>query len=72
MEKLPIGINMQHSVKYRLKGYYWGMNEQQIRQLKTVIVLVHDDKEYEIGSGPDAKAVIRLLQKVLQKWNEKD
>lgn len=68
----PIGINMQHSVKYRLKGYYCGMNEQQMSQLSTVIVLVHGDKEYEIGSGQDAETVIRLLQKVLPNWSEKD
>lgn len=64
MVRLPIGINMQHTVKYRLKGYYWGMNEQQMRQLKTVIVLVHGDKEYEIGNKEDVEELIKLLQKV--------
>jgi hypothetical protein len=64
MVRQPIGINMQHTVKYRLKGYYWGMNEQQMRQLSTVIVLVHGDKEYEIGNKEDVEKLIKLLQKV--------
>jgi len=63
---------MNHEIRYHLKGYYWGMNEQQIRQLNVVIMLVHGENEYEIGSGQDAESVIRLLQKVLQNWSEKD
>lgn len=61
---------MSHSIKYKLKGYYWGMDEQQVRACSTVVVLNNGKQEYEVGDREDVEAVIRLLQKVAQNWTE--
>jgi len=63
---------MKHSLRITKKGYYWGMNEQQLRCCEDVIVLENGEQVYKVGNKESVIKLIKQLTDCLQYLSENE